>query len=118
MALLWSGFGFITIVAQKFHQQEVYRMKRIVALFIALGLVCGMRLPDLAATLNQIADKGAQVFYKGDIAKRIVADLQANGGLLTLNDFAGHKADWVEPISVNYRGYKAVNFPPNTQGMP
>ena len=76
-----------------------------------------MRLPDLAATLNQVADKGAQVFYKGDIAKRIVADLQANGGLLTLSDFANHKADWVNPISVNYRGYKAVNFPPNTQGM-
>lgn len=76
-----------------------------------------MRLPDLAATLNQIADKGAQIFYKGDIAKRMVADLQANGGLLTLNDFANHKADWVDPISVNYRGYKAVNFPPNTQGM-
>ena len=76
-----------------------------------------MRLPDLAVTLNQIADKGAQAFYKGDIAKRMVADLQANGGLLTLNDFASHKADWVNPISVNYRGYKAVNFPPNTQGM-
>ncbi|OXS29352.1 MAG: gamma-glutamyltransferase [Desulfovibrio sp. MES5] len=76
-----------------------------------------MRLPELAATLRQLADKGSKEFYTGDIAKRIVADLQANGGLLTLSDFAAHKADWVKPIYADYRGYKAANFPPNTQGM-
>ncbi|MFT4300422.1 MAG: gamma-glutamyltransferase [Desulfovibrio sp.] len=76
-----------------------------------------MRLPELAGTLRQLADKGSKEFYTGDIAKRIVADLQANGGLLTLSDFAAHKADWVKPIYADYRGYKAANFPPNTQGM-
>ncbi len=76
-----------------------------------------MRLPELAATLRQLADKGSKEFYTGDIAKRIVADLQANGGMLTLSDFAAHKADWVKPIYADYRGYKAANFPPNTQGM-
>lgn len=73
--------------------------------------------PDLANTLKSIAKKGASEFYTGEIAKKIVADLQANGGVLTLKDFANHKANWVEPISVDYRGYKAYNFPPNTQGV-
>lgn len=73
--------------------------------------------PDLAKTLKLIAENGADVFYNGEIAQKIVRELQANGGVLTLNDFKNHTADWVDPISVDYRGYKAYNFPPNTQGM-
>ncbi len=76
-----------------------------------------MKLPVLADTLELLADKGADEFYRGSIAQRIVADLEAHGGLLTMKDFAQHKADWVDPISVAYRGYRAYNFPPNTQGM-
>lgn len=73
--------------------------------------------PDLANTLKVIAQKGANGFYKGEIAKKIVADLQAHGGVLTEKDFAEHHADWVNPITVDYRGYQAYNLPPNTQGM-
>ena len=76
-----------------------------------------MKLPALAATLETIAKDGADAFYKGPIAQRIVAYLQQNGGLLTLDDFAKHTADWVEPIHVPYRNLVAYNFPPNTQGM-
>lgn len=76
-----------------------------------------MKLPQLANTYKLIAEKGANEFYRGSIAKKIVADLQKHGGVLTLNDFARHTADWVEPLSVNYRDYKAYNLPPNTQGM-
>lgn len=76
-----------------------------------------LRQPDLAATLSTIAEKGAGEFYTGSIAKKIVADLEKHGGMLTLEDFASHKADWVQPISVNYRGLTACNIPPNTQGM-
>lgn len=76
-----------------------------------------LKQPDLAKTLKVLAKGGADEFYKGSIAKQIVADLKANGGLLTLNDFASHHADIVEPISVGYHGYTAVNFPPNTQGF-
>lgn len=75
------------------------------------------RQPDLAATLRIIAEKGAEEFYKGSIAQKIAADLEKNGGLLTLEDFASHKADWVSPIRVNYRGLTACNLPPNTQGI-
>ena len=76
-----------------------------------------LRQPELAQTLTQIAEQGAQVFYKGEIAEKIVNDLQAHGGLLTRRDFANHRADWVKPITVKYRGYDAYNFPPNTQGF-
>ncbi|WAW10890.1 gamma-glutamyltransferase [Oxalobacter vibrioformis] len=76
-----------------------------------------MKLPELATSLGLIAKSGADVFYRGVIAKKIVADLQANGGMLTEKDFASHKADWVKPLTVDYRGYKAYNLPPNTQGM-
>lgn len=72
---------------------------------------------DLANTLKIIARNGADGFYKGEIAEKIVADLTANGGILTLEDFACHRADWVEAISTDYRGYTAYNLPPNTQGI-
>lgn len=72
---------------------------------------------DLANTLQTLAEKGAHAFYEGEIAEKIVADLQQQGGLLTLEDFKEHTSDWVEPLSVNYRDYKAYNLPPNTQGM-
>lgn len=76
-----------------------------------------MKQPDLAKTLKVIAKKGADGFYKGDVAEKIVKDVQANGGLLTLNDFANYKAEWQKPISADYRGYKAYNVPPNSQGI-
>ena len=76
-----------------------------------------LRQPVLAATLRLLAEKGASEFYEGSIARKIVDDLTAHDGLLTLKDFAKHKADWVDPITVRYRGLTACNLPPNTQGM-
>ncbi len=76
-----------------------------------------MKLPELAGTYELIAQKGADVFYRGEIAEKIVADLEKNGGGLTLKDFASHTADWGDPLKVQYRGYTAYNLPPNTQGM-
>lgn len=76
-----------------------------------------LRQPELAKTLEILAEKGAREFYDGGIAQKICEDIEKNGGLLTLADFKSHKADWVEPISVPYREYRAYNLPPNTQGM-
>jgi gamma-glutamyltranspeptidase len=75
------------------------------------------RQPDLARTLRLLAQNGAAEFYKGEIAHRILADFEANGGILTLQDFEVHRADWVTPLSVPYRDTVAYNLPPNTQGM-
>lgn len=72
---------------------------------------------DLARTLALIAEEGAAAFYQGDIAANICRELQQNEGVLTAEDFARHTPNWVDPISVPYRGYQALNLPPNTQGM-
>lgn len=76
-----------------------------------------LKLPQLAKTYKLIAEKGADEFYKGSLAKAMAADLEKNGGVLTYEDFVNHKANWVDPLMVNYRGYQAYNLPPNTQGM-
>ncbi|HFE7524418.1 TPA: gamma-glutamyltransferase [Salmonella enterica subsp. enterica serovar Newport] len=76
-----------------------------------------LKQPDLANTLETLSSEGAVAFYKGSIARKIIADLHQNGGVLTLHDFATHKADWVTPLHVQYRGMTAYNLPPNTQGM-
>ena len=73
--------------------------------------------PRLARTMDVIAREGRDAFYKGSIARTIVADLKSRDGLLDLRDFADHKADWVDPISVNYRGYDVLEMPPSTQGF-
>jgi gamma-glutamyltranspeptidase/glutathione hydrolase len=72
--------------------------------------------PNLAATLHQIAAGGRDAFYKGPIARAIVADMKQRDGLLDERDFAEHKADWIDPISTSYRGYDVYELPPNTQG--
>ena len=71
----------------------------------------------LAGTLELIGNAGRDAFYKGPIAKAIVADMKKRNGLLEERDFADHQADWVDPISTNYRGYDVYETPPNSQGF-
>jgi len=73
--------------------------------------------PNLANTLERIANEGRDVFYKGDIARVIGEYMQANGGFLSYEDMAAHESSWVEPRSINYRGYDVWELPPNGQGI-
>jgi gamma-glutamyltranspeptidase/glutathione hydrolase len=73
--------------------------------------------PRLARSLDAIAKEGRDAFYTGSIARAIVADMRSRNGLLDRRDFADHQADWVEPISTNYRGYDVLEMPPSTQGF-
>jgi gamma-glutamyltranspeptidase / glutathione hydrolase len=73
--------------------------------------------PDLAKSLRLIGEKGRDVFYKGEIADKIDAFMQANGGFLRKADFEKHTSTWVEPVSTNYRGYDVFELPPNGQGI-
>jgi gamma-glutamyltranspeptidase/glutathione hydrolase len=75
------------------------------------------RNPRMAATLKQVAAEGANYFYQGEIAAKLVRCSEKLGGLFTLKDFASHQSDWVEPIAVNYRGYDIFELPPATQGF-
>jgi gamma-glutamyltranspeptidase/glutathione hydrolase len=72
--------------------------------------------PDLARTFTMIADGGRDAYYKGPIAKTIDAYFKRIGGDLRYEDFANHHGEWVEPLSVNYRGYDVYELPPNGQG--
>ena len=72
--------------------------------------------PDLAQTYEKIAiDRNA--FYRGDIAKTIANFVKEQGGFLTSEDLASHHSEWVQPQSVDYRGYDVWQLPPNGQGM-
>ncbi len=72
--------------------------------------------PYLANTLTKIAKGGKDAFYKGEIAHTIADFIKEQGGFLSYNDLATHKSEWVEPISINYRGYDVWELPPNGQG--
>jgi gamma-glutamyltranspeptidase/glutathione hydrolase len=73
--------------------------------------------PDLANTLTLIAKGGRDAYYKGPIAKTIDAYMKRIGGDLRYDDFAEFHGEWVDPVSVNYRGYDVYELPPNGQGM-
>jgi gamma-glutamyltranspeptidase/glutathione hydrolase len=75
-------------------------------------------LPQLADTLRDIAETSGTSFYRGELAHRIVADAQANAAPLTAADLAGHTAEWVDPITIDYHGFTICQLPPNCQGVP
>ncbi len=72
--------------------------------------------PNLAKTLFMISKKGADVFYKGEIAKWISEESLSNGGLITLEDMASYEAKYREPIKTVYRGYTIVSMAPAASG--
>ncbi len=72
--------------------------------------------PYLANTLELVASEGRDVFYKGEIAEKIVTYVREQGGFLSMKDFEDHTSEWVEPISTSYRGYDVWELPPNGQG--
>ncbi len=75
------------------------------------------RNPGLAKAYRLIATQGRDAFYKGDIAKAILKTSAAEGGTLTAADLAAYKSEWVKPISIDYRGWRVLELPPNGQGM-
>jgi len=72
---------------------------------------------DHAKTLRLIAQTNGEAYYRGEIARKIAAHSRETGGLMTEEDLASHTADWVEPISVDYRGHRVWEIPPNGQGL-
>ncbi len=73
--------------------------------------------PNLANTLEKVANGGRDAFYKGEIAQTIDRFFKNTGGFLSAKDMADHTSNWVEPVSVNYRGYDVWELPPNGQGI-
>ncbi len=75
------------------------------------------RNPDLGRALRLVADKGPDAFYKGDIAAAILKTSQHLGGTMTAEDLAAFSPEWVQPISIDYRGWRVYELPPNGQGV-
>jgi gamma-glutamyltranspeptidase/glutathione hydrolase len=75
------------------------------------------RNPGLARTLRTIASEGRDGFYKGHVARTLASFVQQHEGVLSEQDLAEHKGEWVQPVSANYRGYDVWELPPSGQGI-
>jgi len=75
------------------------------------------RNPDLAWTYRQLASRGRDAFYKGEVARRILATSASHGGTMDATDLSDFQSEWVEPISTTYRGWTVHELPPNGQGI-
>jgi gamma-glutamyltranspeptidase/glutathione hydrolase len=73
--------------------------------------------PQQAETLEEIAATRGESFYHGELAERIALASHADDGAMTAEDLAQHVSDWVEPISIDYRGFRLHEIPPNGQGI-
>jgi len=73
------------------------------------------RNPDLARTFRLLQERGADAFYKGEIARAILAKSQALGGTMTMEDLANYHGEWVEPARTQYHGYELLELPPPSQ---
>ncbi len=76
-----------------------------------------VKLPHHAETLREIAKTYGESFYRGELANKIANYVQKKGGVLEKSDLANYQAQWVDPISINYKGYDIWEIPPNGQGM-
>jgi gamma-glutamyltranspeptidase/glutathione hydrolase len=73
--------------------------------------------PAQGRTLKRIAETKGEAFYKGELAEKIAAYARQCGAALTQEDLAGHSNEWVDPIAIDYRGYRLMEIPPNGQGI-
>jgi gamma-glutamyltranspeptidase/glutathione hydrolase len=117
------GHAIAPIVAQKWSAAvpELRAQSGFAATFMPGGRAPTVselvRLPDHARTLRLLAARGARDFYEGGIAEKIARFARSEGAAMTLDDLRGFRAEWVEPICRNYRGYTLHEMPPNGQGI-
>ncbi len=119
-----QGFPVTPIIAQDWASEAARLAKDEGAR--ATFLVEGSRAPhagewftnhDLAQSFRLIAAQGPAALYGGELGQRIVAGVQKLGGYLTIDDLRNHRPEWVEPISVPFKGYRVWELPPNGQGV-
>src|SRR6266436_5028816 len=124
-AIYYAEHGYpVSEIIQDFWERDMQALKQIPEaerVFLPAGKVPDVgemfANPDLGKTLRLIAEQGRDAFYRGEIAQSIVRTSAALGGTMQADDLADFSAEWVEPISINYRGWKVYELPPNGQGM-
>jgi len=117
-----QGFGVSPLIAQAWSEYATKLLSRPSGQeFLLNGRVPRygeiMRLPTLAKTLEAISEGGKAAFYHGEIAERMAAFVQAEGGWLTTADLAAHTSTWEVPLSTAYRDVTVWECPPNGQGL-
>ena len=75
------------------------------------------RNPELAWSLQQVAEHGRDAFYKGEIARRILETMKRHAGTMTAADLSEYSGEWIEPISTTYRDWTVYEMPPNGTGI-
>ena len=119
-----EGFPVTPIIAQDWagEQRRLARDPGARATY----LISGERAPkagewfrnaDIAASFQSIANDGPGVFYGGELGHKVVDGVQELGGFLTIEDLASHEPSWVEPLSVEFKGYRLWELPPSGQGI-
>ncbi len=73
--------------------------------------------PGLARTIDMLSTDGPDAYYRGQIGQAIADHVSSLGGLLSEEDLAEHRGEWIEPVSAGYRGVQVLELPPNTQGI-
>ena len=100
--------------------KDFARHKNVAAIFLNHGkpYVAGERLrqPQLARTLEMISREGSRAFYRGPIARAIVAASRTHGGILSMKDLADYTVQWAKPVDCSYHGYTLVSDPPPSSG--
>jgi gamma-glutamyltranspeptidase/glutathione hydrolase len=100
--------------------RDFAKHKNVAAIFLNHGkpYVAGERLrqPQLAHTLELISRDGSRAFYRGPIARAIVAASRAHGGILSMQDLADYTVQWAKPVECEYHGYTVVSDPPPSSG--
>jgi len=76
-----------------------------------------LRQPDLAWSLAQVRDHGADAFYHGELGRRVVAGVKAGGGILSQADLDAYRVRWSDPIACDYRGVRVAYAPPPSAGV-
>lgn len=116
-----AGFPISPIISGQFTSWTDNLAKHMAAVYHPNGETPGygdiFKNADLGRAYEAIAKDGAPAFYEGYIAEAIVAKSQELDGYMAMKDLADHTADWVEPVSSNYRGYDVWEIPPNGQGI-
>jgi len=74
-------------------------------------------LPRLGESMRTIAEAGADAVYEGEIAEAIAAEVQSQGGFMTVDDLADFEVEWPDPVSTTYNGAEVYELPPNNQGL-
>jgi len=123
VAIADEGFPVAEITSQEWHIQESFlrgdpeaaRTFLPDARPLALGEI--FRNRDLAWTYRQIAERGKEGFYEGEVARRLIAGLERRGATMAANDLAQFHAQWVDPISTTYQGWDVFEIPPNGAGI-